>query len=85
MPISAEYSLVPYAPVRPSGFTAQQTGRLAAAVNRGQQGRYRDRTPDPRPAAKSSASPGFPHIYSARRTVEPPRPFATGLMVDVFV
>jgi hypothetical protein len=85
MPISAEYSLVPYAPVKPSGFTAQQTGRLAAAVNRGQQGRYRDRTPDPRSAAKSSAYPGFPHIYSARRTVEPPRPFATGLMVDVFV
>jgi hypothetical protein len=85
MPISAEYSLVPYAPVTLRGGTAQQTGRLAAAVNRGQQGRYRDRTPDPRSAAKSSASPGFPHIYSARRTVEPPRPFATGLMVDVFV
>ena len=50
-----------------------------------QPGRYRERTPDPRPAAKSPAPPGFPHVYSARRTVEPPCLFATGLMVDVFV
>jgi hypothetical protein len=84
MPISAEHSLVPYDPVKPFGFAAHPARRPEATVNRGLPGRYRERTPDPRPAAKSPAPPGFPHTYSARRTVEPPRPFATGLMVDVF-
>jgi hypothetical protein len=85
MAITAEYSLVPYDPVRPYAVQGQLPGRAAAAVNRGQPERFRERSPAPRALARPSAPAGFPQTYSARRTVEPPPAFATGLMVDIFV
>ena len=84
MPISAEYSLVPYDPVRPNVPANPAYGRLAAAVNRGQPERFRERPPDPKPA-RPPVPPGFPGTYSARRTLDPPRIPATGLRVDIFV
>ena len=83
MAISAEYSLVPYDPVRPHALADRPTGRPAATVGRGQPERFRERPQDARPAAKVSL-PGQ-LTYSARRTLEPPRITATGLMVDIFV
>ena len=79
MAIGAEYSLIPYDPVRPHALA----GRPAATVGRGQPERFRERSQDARPAAKASP-PGL-LTYSARRTLEPQRIAATGMMVDIFV
>ncbi len=77
-----EYSLVPYVP---PGLSAGATasGRTAAGVGRSHPGPSRERP------SGGAAQPPFlrdiPRTYSARRTLDPARRFATGQVVDIFV
>jgi len=82
MPISTDYSLVPYDPLGLSAGSGPP-GRMGAGVSRPHSGPARERPPGP----AAMPQPPFPSggTYSARRTVETPRPFATGRVVDIFV